>query len=110
VVASVASGAGRAVGVETEVHFGDRDEDGRGRDEVPGLRLKDVDSEQVNLAGVVAAFATAAVAETAEISAAFAGTGGLHLHTQQVSVMFDADIVRETVSGGFEDVVSVEGG
>lgn len=75
VVAGVASGTRSAVGVEPEIHFRRGSEDFHGRDEIPGLRLYDVKGKQVKFGGVVATFAGAAVAETAEVSAALASAG-----------------------------------
>ena len=49
------------------------------------------------------------MAETAEISAAFAGAG-LDLDTQQASTLLDADIVRKTVARRLEYVISMKRG
>lgn len=48
--------------------------------------------------------------KVAEVSGAVAHAAGFDLHAQQASAMFDADVVGEGVSPGFEDVVSARGG
>jgi hypothetical protein len=83
-----------------------------GGNEIPDLRLQDVESEQIHLSGIVAPFTILSTAstETANVPAAFAMAGAFHLHAQQASALLDAHVIREIVSVGLEHVVSVEGG
>ncbi len=85
-----------AAGGEHEVAF-EGDEYGGGHD-VPGVFEDDVDGEEIHLAaGVVLA---AAGADAANVSVAEAGYGGFDLDAQEVSVVFDGDIVALGVSPG----------
>src|SRR5207253_616775 len=96
VVGGVAAGAaGRGVGIDGEVHFGFGGENGGAGDEVPGLRGQDVEGEQLDEIGAVTLKSGAAVAEAADVSAAFAGGESLHLHAQKAAALFDAEVVGE---------------
>ncbi|HEY1677747.1 MAG TPA: hypothetical protein VGG04_08580 [Candidatus Sulfotelmatobacter sp.] len=130
VLRPAAAGAGRAVRVEADVQSGLWVEHPVGRDEIPDLRLQDVESEQVDVAGIVVPFAvnTTAAAETADVSAASAMAAAFDLDAQQASALLDAypstpqeiasriscsaqdRLIGEIVSVGLEHVVSVEGG
>jgi hypothetical protein len=106
--AGVASGAGRAVGIEPEPHFGSGEKNPGAGDEIPGVGGKNVDGEEVEVFGAVALHAGAAVAKAAEISAAsFTRGEALDLHAQEVAGAVDDDIVLKRVSVRLEDAKSV---
>jgi hypothetical protein len=106
----VATGAGRGVGIDGEVHFRFGEKNGGAGDEVPGLGGQDVEGEQVDEIGAVALDSGAAMAEAAEVSAAFAGGESLDLHAQKAAALFDAEVVGEGVSARFQYVISARGG
>src|SRR5882724_11904632 len=110
VVGGVATGAGRAVGIDGEVHFGFGEKNGGAGDEIPGLGGQDVEGEQVDEIGAVMMKSGAAMAEKAEVSAAFARGESLHLHAQKAAALFDAEVVGEGVSPRFQYVIAVQGG
>ena len=111
VVAGVASGAGRAVGIEAEPHFGSGEKNFGAGDEIPGVHRKNVNGEEVEVFCAVTLFAGAAVAEAAEISSASAASGeALDLYAKHASAVLDDDVIVERVAPGLEDAISAEGG
>lgn len=88
----------RATGAEHElVAFSP--EDDVGREDIPDIFRDDEARKEVDCAGGVAC-AVAIGFERAEVTVAGPATGGLHLDTNKVASVFDADVVGRGISPG----------
>ena len=97
-VACVAARAGRAVGIEAQVHVRFVAKNCCTGDEIPDLSWQQIEGEQVQIFGAVALFAVASVMEAAQISAAFAGEEDFDLDAEKLSTIPDADVVFPAVA------------
>lgn len=96
--------------MEHHAHFGFSTEDLYSGNQVPDAYRNNIRSKKVNLVESVVLLIVVTAAAATEITGPPYHRRGLDLNPQQAAVVFDADVVSERVSPGFEDVISVRGG
>ena len=100
----------RGYRVEREGLLDGRFENYRGWYQVPRPDWDDVGGEEIDILDVVGFLDEIVAAELAEVSGAIAGDARFDLDTEETATLFDANVIAERFSLGFDHVIAVLGG